>query len=162
VETRTRHSPPTIVAVIPEVDRAADVKHLPEDVEAYYKDARRAQDAGIPDAVVVQLRRTLEAAVAKFENEEAQSRRTPALVTRIGRLIDQGLVTAQFAQVLDHVRLLGNIGAHATDERLTYEQVRQALDFTTQVLRNLFEIPAALESLGTDNGDGPPAEAGSG
>lgn len=46
--------------------------------------------------------------------------------------------------MLDRIRKLGNIGAHAGDEDVDEDSARQALRFTTQVLRNLFEIPAEL------------------
>jgi hypothetical protein len=69
------------------------------------------------------------------------------LVAAIRQLHEKGLVTQQFTQVLDHVRKLGNLGAHAADEPVSPDEARLALDFTTQVLRNLFEIPAELDRL---------------
>jgi hypothetical protein len=87
----------------------------------------------------VQLRRTLEAAANEFEIEPSP------LVKAVQTMIDQGLVTRQFAGVLDHVRRLGNLGAHASDVEISVEEAERALSFTTQVLRNLFEIPAQLE-----------------
>jgi hypothetical protein len=36
---------------------------------------------------------------------------------------------------------------HATDEKVDEQTARRALRFTTQVLRNLFEIPAELGAL---------------
>lgn len=45
---------------------------------------------------------------------------------------------------MDIIRRLGNLGAHATDERVDEASARRALRFTTQVLKNLFEIPGEL------------------
>ena len=119
-------------------DRALDVEHLPDDVAGYYLDARRVLDAGVPDAAAVQLRRTLEAAAAHHGQDKG------ALVQRIRNLIKDGLVTASFGQALDLVRLVGNQGAHASDERVDHATAQRALRFTTQFLRNLFEVPEEL------------------
>jgi len=118
------------------------VAHLPDDVEAYYGDALRVLDAGVPDAAAVQLRRTLEAAAAHLGIKES------SLVKSIEEMIAQQLITAQFGEVLHHVRKVGNLGAHATDERIDDTTAQQVLKFTMQVLRNLFEIPAELDQLG--------------
>jgi len=137
----TGKTPPRMIHVIPSSTEDVDVEHLPDDVRSYYRHAIRVLDAGVPDAAAVQLRRALEAAAAHH------AIRTGSLINRIRGLIKAGLVTTQFGQVLDHVRIIGNIGAHASDERLDEERVRRALRFTTQVLRNLFEIPAQLEVI---------------
>ena len=134
-------NPGQIVQVIPRPNEDVIVAHLPEDVHKYYLDSLRVLDAGVPDASAVQLRRTLEAAAAHFEIRQGP------LVNRIRGLIKAGLVTSQFGDVLDHVRVIGNIGAHASDELLDEDRVRRALRFTTQMLRNLFEIPAELAEI---------------
>jgi hypothetical protein len=129
---------PEPIAVTPDVTAATNVQHLPEDVERFYRDAMRVLDAGVPDAAAVQLRKTLEAAAARRGVD------TGTLVQRVESLIKQGDVTREFGRVLDHVRKLGNVGAHASDETVTDQEARQALRFTTAILRNLFEIPAEL------------------
>jgi uncharacterized protein DUF4145 len=132
-----------LIRVIPEGrEGALMVSNLPEDVEAYYTDAITVLQAGVPDAAAVQLRRTLEAAAAHFKVKSSP------LVAAIRELIKQGLVTTQFGEVLGHIRVVGNIGAHASDKRVDRETADRALRFTTQVLRNLFEIPAQLRELG--------------
>lgn len=67
------------------------------------------------------------------------------LVKRIETLIDQGLVTKQFGEAMHRIRAVGNMGAHASDERVDEETAEQALNFTTQLLRNLFEVPGELQ-----------------
>jgi hypothetical protein len=114
------------------------VKHLPRDVETFYVAAQKVLDAGVPDAAAVELRKTLEAAAAHHGVREK------VLVRSIERLIELGLVTKQFGEVLDRVRQVGNVGAHASDESVDQATAEQALMFTMQVLRNLFEIPGEL------------------
>lgn len=127
--------------------RRYQIDHLPEDVERFFSDALRVMEAGVPDAAAVQLRRTIEATAA----HKGATGRT--LVQRVQSMIDGGLVTRDFGEVLTHVRKLGNIGAHASDEQLTPEEIERALRFTTQFLRNVFEVPGELASLMTDQQD---------
>jgi hypothetical protein len=136
-----------IYNTIPDTAAAVDVHHLPADVERYYRDAIRVLEAGVPDAAAVQLRKTLEAAAAHHKVT------TGTLVERIRKLIEAGLITTDFAKVLDHVRVVGNVGAHASDEHVDEEAARRALRFTTQVLRNLFEIPEELRAIDEEAAD---------
>jgi hypothetical protein len=139
---------------LPEVaGRERPIKHLPEDVERFYRDALRVMDAGVPDAAAVQLRRTLEATAS---NKHIDKR---TLFASVKEMIDQGLVTRDFAEVLTHVRTLGNIGAHASDETLSQGQVERALSFTTQFLRNVYEVPGELQELRDEASDEPNEDA---
>jgi hypothetical protein len=132
----------SILGVSPATDTAGtEVSSLPEDVHGYYTDAIKVLRAGVPDAAAVQLRRTLEAAAAHYDIAER------TLVKSIEKLIDAGHVTKSFGDVLHHIRLVGNLGAHHTDERVDDETARRALRFTTALLRNLFEVPAELAAL---------------
>jgi hypothetical protein len=136
-----KQSPGVVLATVPESPAEVGVSHLPADVAGYYRDAIRVLDVGVADAAAVQLRRTLEAAASHHGVGSG------SLIQRIDKLIKAGLITQPFAGVLDHIRQVGNVGAHATDERLDEATVRRALRFTTQVLRNLFEIPRELELI---------------
>jgi hypothetical protein len=126
------------------------VEHLPDDVSRYFADAQRVMAAGVPDAAAVQLRRTLEAAAAHKGIRERN------LMSSIREMINQQLVTKDFEGLLHHVRKIGNIGAHYTDETLTNEEVERVLRFTTQILRNLFEVPGELDALKAEEAPGQP------
>lgn len=158
IETHPGNGFASVAGVYPksELDRA-HVDHLPDDVERYYRDALRVLEAGVPDAAAVQLRRTLEAAAAHV----GVTGKT--LMASIEKLIADGHITKDFGRVLHHVRKIGNLGAHYTDERVDDEAAQRALRFTTQVLRNLFEVPGELAALNSaddqppDSGEQPPA-----
>lgn len=132
----------SVLSAIPSGDDPlVAVAHLPNDVKGFYDDAMRVLQAGVPDAAAVQLRKTLEAAAAhKGINEKT-------LVTAVRKLVEAGYVTLDFKDVMTHIRQIGNSGAHYTSVRLTADQVERSLRFTTQVLRNLFEVPGELEEL---------------
>lgn len=134
----------TELRVLPEdMDSKYKVDHLPESVKLYLETSVRVLQAGVPDAAAVQLRRTLEAAVA----QKGLLDQNKPLVRSIERLIDDGFVTKDFAEALTHVRKVGNQGAHYTDERLSEDDVKRALLFTVQFLRNLFEVPGELARI---------------
>ncbi|MDQ1584805.1 MAG: hypothetical protein QOH80_170 [Actinomycetota bacterium] len=142
VETNSRAAnPPQEFGSFPSARVTSDVDHLPDDVASYYSDAIKVLRAGIPDAAAVQLRRTLEAAAAHYNVDEK------TLVKSIEKLIAEGHVTAAFGGALHHIRQVGNLGAHHTDERVDEETARRALRFTTTLLRDLFEVPAELAAL---------------
>ncbi|MFD0167839.1 DUF4145 domain-containing protein [Streptomyces decoyicus] len=128
--------------VVPKgLEESAGINHLPEDVEQYFMDAIRVLSIGVPDAAAVQLRRTLEAAAAHFQIREK------VLIKSIEKLISEGHVTKSFEPALHHIRAVGNVGAHASDERVDQETAQRALRFTTQFLRNLFEVPGELDLI---------------
>lgn len=142
VEHTGPNAHPKLVGVWPDSpERALDVDHLPDRVARYYASARKALDAGIPDAAAVQLRRTLEAAADEYDVSER------VLVKSIQRLIDEGHVTKTFGDVLHLIRTVGNLGAHASDEDVDAETAQKMLTLTTQILRNLFEVPEELRLL---------------
>ncbi len=117
------------------------IRHLPDAVERFFDQAQRALEAGLPDSAAVSLRRTLEAACA------ARGHAMRNLVQSIESLVSGGLITHEFTPAITHVRKIGNLGAHATDEELTAAEVTLTMRFTEQVLRNLFEIPGEVTEL---------------
>jgi hypothetical protein len=130
-------------------DLGLTVRHLPDDVRGFFEDAHRVLRAGVPDAAAVQLRKTLEASAA----HKGVTERT--LVDSIRKLVDDGFVTLDFKDVMTHIRKIGNTGAHYTDSRLTSDEVERSLRFTTQVLRNLFEVPGELAELAAETPEEP-------
>jgi hypothetical protein len=115
-------NPPLTLTIVPEDERTGSrVEHLPPDVAKFYSDAQRVLDSNVPDAAAVQLRKTLEAAAAHFAIDEGP------LVARIEHLMEEGLITKQFGDVLDAVRKLGNVGAHASDVTVDEESANRAL-----------------------------------
>jgi hypothetical protein len=140
--TIERTSEVGIISAIPSGDDPlVAVSHLPEDVKDFYDDAMRVLQAGVPDAAAVQLRKTLEAAAAHKGIKEKN------LVDSVRKLVAEGYVTLDFKDVMTHIRQIGNSGAHYNSVRLTAPEVERSLRFTTQVLRNLFEVPGELEEL---------------
>lgn len=117
------------------------IKHVPDRIKKHYDDATKALNAGLPGPAAVELRRTLEGCATEVGIEQK------VLARAITEMVSQGLITPEFSKVTQHVRIVGNQGAHFSDEEVTEEQAQRALEFTTQVLRNLFELPGELKLL---------------
>ncbi len=138
------HEEVTPLRRFPEEFEGKHINHLPESISKYFRNAQIVLSAGVPSAASAELRRTLEASAAHFGATGG------ALVKQIQKLIDDGPVTRQFDEAMTHVRKIGNVGAHATDEEMTVRDTELASRFTVQLLRNLFEVPGELRSLKED------------
>lgn len=58
----------------------------------------------------------------------------------------QGLITSEFKQAIEYVRLIRNTGAHAGFD-VGRQSAEGTMRFTQQMLRLLFEVPAELARL---------------
>jgi hypothetical protein len=132
------------LTVVPSSKTEVDIKYLPDDVAEYYGNAIQVLEAGVPSSAAVELRRTVEAAAKHYSVEKH------SLVESINELVTQGLVTKRFGDAVSVIRKIGNQGAHASDQKLTDEEVHLALRFTTQMLKNLFEVPGELNLIEKD------------
>lgn len=119
------------------------VDHLPKDVASFLSRSIRVLAAGVPDGAAAQLRKTLEAATAHRGIREA------TLVGSIEKLIEARMLTRDFGKAARYIHKLGNITGHYTDEPVSQQEAEQALRFIVEVLRNLFEVPGALEEIKT-------------
>ncbi|MFL5961020.1 MAG: DUF4145 domain-containing protein [Gaiellaceae bacterium] len=110
---------------------------------------------GAYPSAVVACGRTLEQAATERQVEGR------TLQQRIEKMRQGGLVTSEFKDAMDYVRLIRNVGAHAGKE-VSRESAEGTMRFTQQTLRLLFEVPAELSrltghppELDTDEGDEP-------
>lgn len=145
IETAYNTSPASVVRIIPEdATQSSLVDHLPAAISKHYDSARSLLDAGHPGPAVVELRKTLEGAAV----EAGVTKKTKTTLQQsIQELINKGLVTKKFGEVLHNVRIVGNQGAHFSDEDVDTESAQRAMKFTTQILRNLFEVPGELDAI---------------
>jgi hypothetical protein len=138
---------------MPELGATTYIDGVPDDVATYYSEAHIALQAGLTDASAVELRKTLERAAGHFNDHDGTLIDKGKLVDRIKKLIEAGHLPPPFKDALDHVRLIGKIGAHAGEERVEQADLQATLTFTTQTLRNLFEIPHLLAQLDANDDD---------
>lgn len=117
-----------------------DVAHLPPNVNRDWEEAVSVFQVRAYSSAVVMCGRTLEAAA---ESLDIGGR---TLQQRISAMLGSGLITAQFKDVMNYVRLIRNTGAHAGTE-VTPESAEGTMRFTLQTLRLLFEVPGELARL---------------
>jgi len=131
----------TVAAVYPGGPATAwDVAHLPSAVEAIWNEAIKVYGVGAFASAVVACGRTLEQAAT----ERAIAGKT--LQQRIEKMRTDGLITTEFKDAMDYVRLIRNVGAHA-GQAVSQESADGTMRFTQQTLRLLFEVPNELNRL---------------
>ena len=126
--------------MIPKVVGEWEVEHLPPSVASIWREAQAVYRVNAYRSAVVACGRTLEQAA----EERDVSGRT--LQQRITKMQEDGLITAEFKNAMDYVRLIRNVGAHAGHD-VTPESAQGTMRFTQQTLRLLFEVPAELQRL---------------
>ena len=128
------------VAMHPEAVGEWNIGHVPADVIASWDEAVKVFRVSANASAVVACGRTLEAAAQhrKIEGKTLQQ--------RIGKMLQDGLITAEFKDAMDYVRLIRNVGAHAGSE-VSRDSAEGTMRFTQQTLRLLFEVPGELSRL---------------
>ena len=144
IEYAASHGDDRVMTVVPEDVDSVQIAHLPERVKKHFSAAEEMIRVQAPDMAAVAMRRTLEAAC------NASGADGRSLFERIRQLQEGGQITPDFSKAAHHVRRIGNIGAHDTDEDVDLGEAKLMFRFVTQLLRNLFEIPGELAALESD------------
>jgi hypothetical protein len=129
-----------VIAMYPARLDAWAVRHLPPAVASIWAEAGTVFGIGAFRMAVVACGRTLEQAAIE------RSVDAKTLQKRIEKMQDDGLITREFRNAMDYVRVIRNVGAHAGQE-VTRETADGTLRFTQQTLRLLFEVPGELQRL---------------
>lgn len=130
----------TVIDVIPSAVVQWQVGHLPPSVQHNWDEAALVYRVKAYASAVVACGRTLEAAA------DARDVRGGSLQQRITRMLEAGLITAEFKRAVEYARLIRNVGAHAGQE-VSEDSAAGTMRFTQQTLRLLFEVPGELEML---------------
>jgi hypothetical protein len=134
------HQANAIVRMHPEAIGEWEVSHIPAEVQAIWDEAVKVYRVGANASAVVACGRALEAAAAHRHIEGK------TLQQRIQKMLDGGLITTEFKDAMDYVRLIRNVGAHAGKE-VSRESAEGTMRFMQQTLRLLFEVPGELSRL---------------
>jgi Domain of unknown function (DUF4145) len=121
-----------------------DISALPPRVRTEYEKAQRVRGID-PDYFAVGIRRTLEAVC----DERGVPRETPrdSLYARLQRLAQAGSLPETFVGMADHLKDLGNLGAHPGEIALDRDDVDVAADFMEAILEYLYRAPGQLEAV---------------
>lgn len=114
---------------------------LPDKVDESFREALRCEFAGAPLATAVMVRRTLEAIAREFAPD------AKPLFKALHVLKDKGLISDELAQWGDALRFIGNIGAHPTDDVVTQQDAREALDFLVAIVETIYVLRPKFQAM---------------
>jgi len=114
--------------------------NIPEKVRKTYLEASRICKIA-PNAYAGQIGRALEYLCM---NKKAKGHR---LQEKIKDLVDRGIIPPIFAQAINEIRILRNIGVHASDMDLTPSDVDIIEDFFKAILEYIYIAPNKIEKL---------------
>lgn len=114
--------------------------NIPERVRKTYLEASRISKIA-PNAFAGQIRRALEYLCL---DKKATGH---TLQEKVRDLANQGIIPPTLAQMTDGIRILGNIGVHATYVDLTPGDVATMDDFFKAILEYVYIAPSKIEKL---------------
>jgi hypothetical protein len=114
---------------------------LPRRVEESFREATRCEVAGAPLATAVMVRRTLEAIGREFAPD------AKPLFRALHAMKEKGLISEELAQWGDALRFIGNIGAHPTDDVVTLQDAREALDFLVAIVETIYVLRPKFQAM---------------
>lgn len=118
---------------------------IPEKVRSVYSEAHRVQLVS-PSSFAVQIRRALEAVC----EEKGYDDKRGNLAARLELLERDGHFPRLFGDVSHALRVLGNLGAHASSKELSLSDTRRIDANFRAVLDYLYVLPARLQELKRD------------
>lgn len=114
---------------------------VPEAIKGIYEEATRVKLSS-PNAFAAQIRRALEALCADRGSRKGN------LQQKLADLVSRGELPATLAEAADLLRLLGNIGAHASEQSVKLNQVEAIDKFFRAVIEYVYIAPGTLKALG--------------
>ena len=114
---------------------------VPEALRDEFSEARKCFDAKAYRATVVMVRRTLEGTC----KDQGSNKKT--LASSLVELKDQGKIDGMLAEWANHLRVIGNIGAHFTDKSVSAQDAEDALDFAEALIDHLYDLRPRFENF---------------
>jgi len=114
---------------------------VPDLVRNSYIEARKCHSAGAFLATAVMIRRTLEAVAKNFEIN------TKNLYDGLKKMKESGIISEEFLLWGTELRFLGNIGAHATEQTVSQQDVTEALEFTNAIIETIYHLRPKFERM---------------
>jgi hypothetical protein len=115
-------------------------KSVPKVVADCYLEAERIKNIA-PNAFAVQIRRALETIC------DDRKAKKGVLQKRLKELVDRGEIPATLAEMSETLRVLGNLGAHSSDEGVKAMQVFAINDFFRAVVEYVYVAPSKLSDF---------------
>jgi hypothetical protein len=126
--------------IFPRTIRSIEYK-LPSKVEQAYKEALKCESAEAWLALAVMVRRTLEAIGREFDSNV----RSPS--TGLRAMKDKGVISEELWHWGEELRFLGNIGAHPSDEVVSAEDGKDALEFLEAIIETIYHLRPKFQMM---------------
>jgi hypothetical protein len=115
-------------------------RSVPKTVSKVYSEALRIKELA-PNAFAVQIRRALEALC------EDRGAKKGTLQKMLGELSVKGEIPSTLIEATELLRLLGNIGAHASEESVQPWQVRTIDEFFRAIVEYVYVAPDKIKKF---------------
>jgi hypothetical protein len=115
---------------------------VPEKIGKVYREAARIQNK-VPNAYAGQIRKALEF-LCKDQNAIGGN-----LLNQINSLVEKGIIPPTLAEMTTLIRLLGNLGVHATDDDVSIWDAQLIDDFFRSLIEYVYIAPAKINRLKT-------------
>jgi len=114
---------------------------LPEIVRQSYEEAVKCEIAKLPIPAVVMVRRALEAVTKEHEPK------APSLHAGLKAMFSRGLISKEITDWGNELRAIGNVGAHASAEKIDRQDAVEAIDFLQAILEILYDLRPKFERM---------------
>lgn len=114
---------------------------LPVKVEKSYAEAKKCAEAGVWLATAVMVRRTLEAVGKEFDST------AKGLFDGLKKMRDSGVISEEMWKWGEALRFIGNIGAHPSDDDITPQDGREAIEFLDAIIEIIYHLRPKFQNL---------------
>lgn len=115
--------------------------YLPDIVRQSYEEAVRCEAAKTWIACVVMVGRTLEAVCKEFDPP------SKTVFEGLKSLHSKGIISNELLEWATELRVLRNLGAHATNQKIDFVDATGALDFLQAILEILYDLRPRFEQF---------------
>lgn len=114
---------------------------LPGKVEKSYREVKKCAEAGVWLATAVMVRRTLEAIGKEFDPT------AKTLFDGLRQMRDNGVISEEMWQWGDALRFIGNIGAHPTDDDVSAQDGKEAIEFLDAIIEIIYHLRPKFQAM---------------
>jgi Domain of unknown function (DUF4145) len=124
----------------PPLERHVEFK-LPEIVRDSYEEAVRCENAKSFIATAVMVRRALEAVCKEYDPK------SKSIYAALQNMLKNGVISEELMEWATELRVIGNRGAHATSEKITRTEAKEALDFLQAILEIFYDLRPKFKQM---------------
>jgi hypothetical protein len=114
---------------------------IPQDLRDEWQEAQKCFAAKAYKATAVMVRRTLEGTCADQGVDKG------SLANRLQKLKAEGRIDGLLAEWADLLRVVGNAGAHFSDESVSRQDAEDALEFSEALLDHVYVLRSRFEEF---------------